>query len=199
MLIKKAEFVTSVANPNRVNEFNKPEIAFVGRSNVGKSSLINAMCNRQKLAKASATPGRTRLVNYFVINNAFHLVDLPGYGYALASKKEQAEWQQLIGGYLENSPNLRHVFVLVDIRHQPNDNDKLMLNYLYTYQMPFSVIATKLDKLKPSEVSRQMQLLASTLGIGTADILPVSSAKKTNIDKILSKLDEILEEDLREK
>ncbi|MBR7091189.1 MAG: YihA family ribosome biogenesis GTP-binding protein [Clostridia bacterium] len=192
MQIKKAEFVTSVANASRVGEFDKPEIALVGRSNVGKSSLINAMCNRQKLAKTSATPGRTRLVNYFVINNEFHLVDLPGYGYALASKKEQAEWQDLIGGYLENSPNLRHVFVLVDIRHEPNQNDQLMLKYLYTYQIPFSIIATKLDKLKPSQVSKQIQILANTLGVGTADILAVSSEKKANIDKLLAKLDEIL-------
>ena len=199
MLIKKAEFVTSVANLNRMNEFDKPEIAFVGRSNVGKSSLINAMCNRQKLAKTSATPGRTRLINYFAINDAFHLVDLPGYGFALASKKEQSEWQSLIGGYLENSPNLRHIFVLVDVRHEPNENDKLMLKYLYTYQIPFSIIATKLDKLKPSQVSKQVQILATSLGVGIADILPVSSAKKSNIDKILKKLDEILLEDIQEK
>ena len=192
MKIVKAEFVTSIANPSRINEFDKPEIAFVGRSNVGKSSLINAMCNRTKLAKTSATPGRTRLINYFAINNDFHLVDSPGYGFALASKKEQAEWQTLIGGYLENSPNLKHIFVLVDIRHEPNENDKLMLKYLYTYQIPFSIIATKLDKLKPSQVSKQVQVLANTLGVGTADILAVSSAKKTNIDKILNKLDEIL-------
>ena len=156
------------------------------------------MCNRVKLAKTSATPGRTRLVNYFAINNAFYLVDLPGYGYALASKKEQAEWQNLIGGYLENSPNLKHVFVLVDIRHEPNENDKIMLKYLYTYQIPFSVIATKLDKLKSSQVAKQVQILANTLGIGTADILAVSSAKKTNIDKMLMKLDEILVEDIQE-
>lgn len=198
MVIKKAEFVTSVANPNRINEFDKPEIAFVGRSNVGKSSLINAMCNRQKLAKTSATPGRTRLINYFAINNSFHLVDLPGYGFALASKKEQAEWQNLIGGYLEHSPNLKHIFVLVDIRHEPNENDKLMLKYLYTYQIPFSIIATKLDKLKPSQVAKQVQILANTLGVGTADILAVSSAKKTNIDKILSKLDDILMQGIQE-
>jgi len=194
MLVKNAEFVTSVgiSNVNKLREFTLPEIAFVGRSNVGKSSLINYLTNRKKLAKTSATPGRTRLVNYFLINKEFYFVDLPGYGFAQASKKEQAEWQSLIGGYLENSPNLKHIFVLVDIRHTPSDKDKLMLKYLYTYQIPFSVLATKLDKINRSEINKQISILSSTLGLGIGDIIPVSSEKRIGVEKVLEKIDEIL-------
>ena len=185
MLVKNAEFVTSVgiSNVNKLREFTLPEIAFVGRSNVGKSSLINYLANRKKLAKTSSTPGRTRLVNYFLINKEFYFVDLPGYGFAQASKKEQAEWQSLIGGYLENSPNLKHIYVLVDIRHIPSDKDKLMLKYLYTYQIPFSVLATKLDKINRSEINKQISILASTLGLGIGDIIPVSSEKRIGAKK----------------
>ena len=123
MIIKKAEFVKSFAKTEGLDKLNKPQFAFVGRSNVGKSSLLNALCNRKNLAKTSSTPGRTRLINTFLINDAFYFVDLPGYGYAKASKTEQIGWKSLIGGYLENSENLKLVFVLVDSRHEPTDKD----------------------------------------------------------------------------
>ena len=192
MQIKNAEFVTSVANLSRIDESTLPEIAFVGRSNVGKSSLINYLTNRSKLAKTSATPGRTRLINYFLINKEFYFVDLPGYGFALASKKEQAEWQSLIGGYLQNSKMLRHIFVLLDIRHEPSEKDQMMIKYLYAYQIPFSIIATKIDKVSRSQVGNFVQKLANTLGVGNADIIPVSADKKLGGDKVLTKLDNIL-------
>ena len=190
MIIKKAEFVKSFAKTEGLDKLNKPQFAFVGRSNVGKSSLLNALCNRKNLAKTSSTPGRTRLINTFLINDAFYFVDLPGYGYAKASKTEQIGWKSLIGGYLENSENLKLVFVLVDSRHEPTDKDMQMLEYLYAYQMPFKIIATKIDKLKKSELNKNKNMLASCLGVGVDDILFVSAEKKQNLEKVLGYIEE---------
>lgn len=190
MIIKKAEFLKSFAKTDGLDKLNKTQFAFVGRSNVGKSSLLNALCNRKNLAKTSATPGRTRLVNVFLINDEFYFVDLPGYGYAKASKTEQAGWQSLIGGYLQNSNNLKLVFVLVDCRHEPTEKDHQMLEYLYAFQIPFKIIATKTDKLNKSELNKNKVMLASVLGVGVDDILFVSSEKKQNITKILDVIEE---------
>lgn len=192
MVIKSAEFITSIANSSRISEFNKPQFAFVGRSNVGKSSLLNALANRNKLAKTSSTPGRTRLINIFEINKQFHFVDLPGYGFALGSKKEQSSWQELIGTYLEYSESLQRVFVLVDIRHEPTEKDKLMLSYLYAYQIPFSIIATKTDKISKNQIQKNLNVIASFLGVGKDDIIYVSSVKKEHLDKVWN----IVEQDL---
>ena len=192
MIIKFAEFVTSIANSKNLNGLDKPEFAFVGRSNVGKSSLINSLTNRKKLAKASSTPGRTRLINIFDINHSFYFIDLPGYGFAQASKKEQAGWQQLIGTYLENSNNLKRVFVLVDIRHLPNDKDKLMLNYLYTYNIPFNIIATKADKLSKNQINKNISQIANELHVGVDDIIISSSESKLGNDKILSLIETLI-------
>ncbi len=192
MIIKKAEFVKSFAKTDGLEKLNKTQFAFVGRSNVGKSSLLNALCNRKSLAKTSATPGRTRLINVFLVNDEFYFVDLPGYGYAKASKTEQAGWQSLIGGYLENSQNLKLVFVLVDSRHEPTEKDLQMLQYLYAYQIPFKIIATKIDKLNKSELNKNKTMLSSCLGVGVDDILFVSSEKKQNIDKVLSVIEDNL-------
>ncbi len=194
MIIKSAEFVTSVAGVAQLKDFGLPEFAFVGRSNVGKSSLINAMANRNKLAKASSTPGRTRLINYFNINNELMLVDLPGYGFAQASKQEQAKWQKLIGTYLESSQNLKRVFVLVDIRHKPNEKDKQMLEYLYYYNIPFSVIATKLDKIPRGQIDKHITIIANELSIGKDNILPISSQDKRGIDRIWTEIENIKSE-----
>ena len=130
MIIKSAEFVKSVSNFNDIYKSDYKEIAFVGRSNVGKSSLINFMTNNSKLAKTSSLPGRTRLINYFLINKEFLLVDLPGYGYAKASKEAQATWGTLLENYLKKSNNLKAVYMLLDIRHLPNDNDKQMIKFV---------------------------------------------------------------------
>ncbi len=192
MLVNTAEFVTSVAIPEKLGQFDMPQFAFVGRSNVGKSSLLNALACRNKLAKTSGTPGRTRLVNIFEINKSFYLVDLPGYGFAKASKEEQAGWQQLIGAFLENSTNLKMVFVLVDCRHQPSPKDVQMLDYLYRFQIPFKLVATKIDKLSRSELNRNKTLLASTLSVGVDDILFVSAKDKKNIDKIWEVIEQYL-------
>ena len=184
MVVKSAEFITSVANPQDLGKFDKPEFAFVGRSNVGKSSLINALVNQKKLAKASSTPGRTRLINIFEINRAFYFIDLPGYGFAQASKQEQASWQNLIGSYFENTTNLKRVFILVDIRHEPSEKDKQMLKYLYVYNLPFNIIATKADKISRGQINKQVGMIASSLGVGVADIIVTSNVSKIGNDKI---------------
>ncbi|MBR4271005.1 MAG: YihA family ribosome biogenesis GTP-binding protein [Clostridia bacterium] len=184
MIIKSAEFKVSVASADKIPDLGLPEFAFVGRSNVGKSSLINALCNRSKLARTSSLPGRTRLINYFEINKEVMLVDLPGYGFAKASKIEQEKWQSLIGEYLMHNKNLKKVFVLLDIRHEPNEKDEDMINYLSYFNIPFVIVATKLDKIKPSQVVKQKQLLANKIGVGMDNIIVTSAELKKGLDKI---------------
>jgi GTP-binding protein len=168
-MIKNAKFLTSVADENLLNTgFN--EYAFVGRSNCGKSSLINSLTNNNKLAKTSSTPGHTKLVNYFLIegfsqNEKFVLVDLPGYGYSKAGKKHEKNWPHLIENYLLNSKNLKHVFMLTDIRHEPNQLDELMINFLYSYNLQFTIIATKADKIAKSKLAMHTSLIARKLKI----------------------------------
>ena len=192
MIIKSADFIKSIASSGALYDLQLPEFAFVGRSNVGKSSLINSLTNRKKLAKASSTPGRTRLINLFLINKSFYFVDLPGYGFAKASKQEQASWQELIGTYLENSSNLKRVFVLVDIRHTPTDKDLLMLNYLYQYNIPFNIVATKADKLSKAQSNKQVLNIANTLNVGFNDIIVSSAIDKKGNDKILEIIENLL-------
>ncbi len=192
MIIKSADFIKSIASSGALYDLQLPEFAFVGRSNVGKSSLINSLTNRKKLAKASSTPGRTRLINLFLINKSFYFVDLPGYGFAKASKQEQASWQELIGTYLENSSNLKRVFVLVDIRHTPTDKDLLMLNYLYQYNIPFNIVATKADKLSKAQINKQVLNIANTLNVGFNDIIVSSAIDKKGNDKILEIIENLL-------
>lgn len=192
MLIKSADFVTSVASKDKLTDYGLPEFAFVGRSNVGKSSLINALTNRKKLAKASSTPGRTRLINYFNINKSFMFVDLPGYGFALASKTEQEKWQELIGTYLEHSENLKRVFVLVDIRHEPSSKDIDMLKYLYFYNIQFNILATKADKIPRGQIDRQITLIANTLGVGKDDVIAVSAENKRGLDSVWNLVESLI-------
>ncbi len=184
MIVKSADFVTSIASADKLEQLDMPQFAFVGRSNVGKSSLLNALSSRNKLARTSGTPGRTRLINIFEINKQFYFVDLPGYGFAKASKKEQEVWQSLIGTYLENSIHLKRVFVLVDSRHKPSEKDEQMVRYLYVQQIPFSIILTKTDKLSRSESFRNKNMIASELGVGAEDVIPLSASKKTNLDAV---------------
>ena len=193
MIVKTAEFVTSVIDVSKLNEYDDlPQFTFVGRSNVGKSSLINYLTNRKALAKTGSTPGRTRLINYFKINSQFYLVDLPGYGFAQASKAEQAQWQSLIGGYLQNTQSLKLVFVLVDVRHQPSKLDVQMLDYLYQFQIPFCVVATKADKVGKSELHKNLQTIANTFGLGVQDVIYVSSAKKQGAQRILERIETLI-------
>ena len=148
--IKNAKFVTSVGLGSELPPELCAEIAIVGKSNVGKSSLINSLCNRSKLAKTSQTPGKTRLINSFLLNDEFYLVDLPGYGFASAPKTEQQKWGELMGSYL-SSGRVSHIYMLIDIRHEPTLLDKQMFGYILYYGIPYTLIATKADKLAKSK------------------------------------------------
>lgn len=197
MQIKSAKFIKSYASSTtyskELTEESLPEICVVGRSNVGKSSFINTVSGVSSLARTSSTPGRTRLINLFDINNGeFTLVDLPGYGFAKASKGERDAWDRLIGGYFESSSNLKHVFVLVDIRIPPTALDKQMLGYLYHFGIPFSVIATKTDKLSKAQAARARQVVATELKIGKDNIILFSSQSKQGKEDVLNRLSQVL-------
>ena len=190
MIIKRAEFIKSYTLGYSGGEV--PEICVVGRSNVGKSSFINALCNNGKLAKTSSLPGRTRLINIFGINGGeFYLVDLPGYGYAKASKTDKESWDELMGHYFENATSLKQVIVLTDIRNT-SIKDKQMLEYLYYYQIPFTVLATKCDKVSKASLLKEVNKVSSYLGLGRDNIIPFSAVNKLGLDKVLARLDEIL-------
>lgn len=196
MIIKNARFVTGFAAVDKYTEYasdcSLPEICVAGRSNVGKSTFINMLAGQSKLARTSSTPGRTRLINIFDFNNGmFRLADLPGYGYALASKSDREDWGALMEGYLQYSPNLRHTLLLVDSRHLPTRQDEEMIEYLYYYRMPFTVVATKCDKLKKSALSRNISDIASALKIGRDNIIAVD-ASGSGRDAVLNKIESIL-------
>ena len=192
MVITSANFVTSVANSEKILIDGLNQIAFVGRSNVGKSSLINMLCNQKKLAKTSSMPGRTRLINYFLINNKFYFVDLPGYGFAQASKSEVYSWQSLIDPYLLNNDKLKLVCMLVDSRITPTVQDKQMFEYLAYYNLPFIIIATKSDKLSKAQLNKAKLTIANTFGVGTSNIYPVSNETKDGKDKLLAAISNYL-------
>lgn len=198
MEIRSANFVTSVANAEKMLSDGKQEIAFVGRSNVGKSSLINMLTKKNKLAKTSSTPGRTRLVNYFLINDEFYFVDLPGYGYAKASKAMVEGWQGMIEPYLIENPQLKLVCMLVDSRYEPTAQDKQMLKFLNYYRIPFIIIATKCDKFGKSQVKPQMIKIANYLGVGKENVFPSSGEKLIGRNDILSKFDQFIEKEVKE-
>lgn len=194
MRIKNATFVTSVADYNKCLQHNSPEIAIAGKSNVGKSSFINMLTNVKKLAKTSSEPGRTRLVNYFNINNGeLMLVDLPGYGFARVSDSEKENWAELIEGYFAKSENLVNVFVLVDVRHEPSPLDTQMVAYLHHYNIPFTIIATKGDKLSRAQINRQKSVIAKAFMMTPASIYVTSALNKSGVDEVLARIDNILE------
>ena len=194
MIIKNARFLKSESRVTQnYSGFGLPEIAVVGRSNVGKSSFINMLANNKKLAKTSSTPGRTRLVNYFMFNENFVLVDLPGYGFAKASKAEQSGWENMITSYFAETNNLVGIIMLVDIRHTPTEQDREMLSYLYAYNIPVVVACTKHDKIKKSELPRKVMDITSFLKIGKQDIIVTSSETRFGKDKILAKISQLIE------
>ena len=193
MIIKTSEFIISAVKRNQYPVDNRVEIAFVGRSNVGKSSIINALTNRRKLAKVSQTPGKTRLINFFLINNDFYFVDVPGYGYARVSKSIKATFGKMIEEYVKNRENLKMVFLLVDFRHKPTEDDVLMYNFLKYYHHPVTIIATKSDKIKNSERAKCKEIIKETLNLDENDrFIITSSEKKEGIGLVYSTLDEIL-------
>lgn len=192
MKINTSEFKISVASVNGFIKDGLSQVAFVGRSNVGKSSLLNMLTNRNKLAKTSSTPGRTRLINYFLINNDFYFVDLPGYGYAKASKTEAMAWQSIIEPYLVNNKALKCVCVLVDIRHKPNELDKLMLDFLQYYSIPFLIVATKSDKLPKTKIKPALLQVANELKVGVDNVVATSSENRNGQEALLSKINLLL-------
>ncbi len=180
MKIKNSRFVKSAVSKQGYPEADMPEIAFVGRSNVGKSSLLNMLLGRRALAKTASTPGKTRLINFFDIDGLFRIVDLPGYGYAKVSKSMQNEWAGYIDEYLNERDCLLEVFLLVDARRVPNEMDKMMYDYIKKNGFTGYVFCTKMDKLKQNEKKKNLDKIVKTLNVGTKDLLiPVSSTKRT--------------------
>ena len=192
MKITSASFLTSVANKKDILNDNIPEFAFVGRSNVGKSSLINSLVNQKKLVKTSSTPGRTRLINYFDFGE-FVLADLPGYGYAKVSKAEKEKWGALLETFLQ-SQKIRLLVSLVDIRHDPTSDDKMMINYLYHYQIPFVLVATKADKLGKTKIKPRLKEISAELRVGIGDITASSSENGLGKQEILSLIEKAISE-----
>lgn len=211
MEIKSAEFLISISKKEQILDLGINEFVFVGRSNSGKSSLINFLTDRKNLAKTSSTPGLTKLINYFLINSnektkvlpiikekrkynienkkTFLLVDLPGYGYSKASKVNHKLWFDLIESYFQISKNIKKVFVLVDIRHEPSEQDKQMVQYLYFNKLPFVVVATKVDKIAKSKIKEQLKIIANSLKLGISNIIGSSNKSKMGKREILSIFD----------
>lgn len=192
--IRKAEFVTSVGLNSEYPEKSKAEIAMVGKSNVGKSSLINSLCNNGKLAKTSQKPGKTRLINFFLVNGDFYLVDLPGYGFASAPKTEQQKWGQLMESYL-SSGRVSHIYMLIDIRHEPTADDKQMFKYILYYAIPYTLVATKADKLSRSKRRQAANACAKALGAPPYAIA-YSSETGEGKEELLSRMGAIVEPNL---
>ena len=194
MVIKNVN-LEIVCGPTSKLPANKlPEVAFAGKSNVGKSSLINALMNRKSYARTSAQPGKTQTINFYNINEEIYFVDLPGYGYAKASKVEVEKWGKMIEKYLHTSKQLKCVFLLVDIRHDPGNNDKIMYEWVTANGYTPVIIATKLDKIKRSQISKQVAAIRSGLGAKEAVIIPFSAASKQGREDIYEIIDQILED-----
>ena len=192
MIIRRAQFITSLDALRDYPGRGLPEVAMVGKSNVGKSSMINKLTNIGGLARISSAPGKTRLINLFDLNDEIILVDLPGYGFAKVSRDEKNRWAGMIEGYLSRSQTLKKVLMLVDMRHQPTADDVTMMEYLRHYQIPFHVIATKADKLSRAERSRSLPVICRTLAVQPWQVIPFSSEDGTGRDAVLALLDEVL-------
>lgn len=183
MVIKKVNLDIVIGVTSAIPDTEYPEVAFAGKSNVGKSSLINSLMNRKSYARTSSQPGKTQTINFYNINDCMYLVDLPGYGYANASPVVKAKWGKMIEKYLRKSANLKQVFLLVDIRHDPSENDKMMYNWIVDNGFRPVIIATKLDKLKRSQVAKHVKAVRTGLGLREDDILiPFSSETKQGLD-----------------
>ena len=185
MVIKKVNLDIVIGVTSAIPDTEFPEVAFAGKSNVGKSSLINALMNRKSYARTSSQPGKTQTINFYNINDAMYLVDLPGYGYANASPAVKAKWGKMIEKYLRQSANLKQVFLLVDIRHDPSENDKMIYNWILDNGFRPVIIATKLDKLKRSQIAKHVKAVRAGLGLKEDDILiPFSSQTKQGLDEL---------------
>ncbi len=190
MRIKNARFVTSLAELKPFPGQGLPEVALAGKSNVGKSSLINSLANNARLARTSSEPGKTRLVNFYLVNGEMFFVDLPGYGFARAPKGERQRWAAMIEGYLERSEHLKHVLHLVDIRHEPTQEDRMMTEYLRHYDIPFTVVATKADKLSRAQRGRTIPEICRGLVVQPWEIIAYSSVDGTGREQLLDRIGE---------
>lgn len=195
MIIKNVNLETVCGITSTLPENKLPEIAFAGKSNVGKSSLINGLMNRKSLARTSSQPGKTQTINYYNINNEMYFVDLPGYGYATANEQVKAQWGKLIEDYLHQSGKIKAVFLLIDIRHAPSENDRIMYNWILDRGYQPIIIATKLDKIKRSQIQKQIKLITDTLDVvnGTT-VIPYSALTKQGREEIYDLLDALLED-----
>ena len=193
MIIKSVNLETVCGITSKLPDNTLPEVAFAGKSNVGKSSLINALMNRKALARTSAQPGKTQTINFYNINDAMYLVDLPGYGYAKASEEVKAKWGKMIENYLHTSKQLKAVFLLIDIRHAPSNNDKMMYEWMVYQGFAPILIATKLDKIKRSQIQKQIKLIREGLNVqpGTT-VIPYSATTKQGRDEIWELIDSLV-------
>ena len=192
MEIRTAEFVTSLAKYGPFPRKGLAQIAVVGKSNVGKSTLINRLCRRSKLARTSSTPGKTRLINIFLLNGNFHLVDLPGYGFAKVSRQEKQRWGEMMQDYFSAAEELVHVLCLVDIRHEPTEDDIMMNRFLRQTEIPFTVIATKADKISRGARSRYLAPICRALSVQPWEIICFSGEDGTGREELLRKMDDVL-------
>lgn len=191
MIIKKVELETVCGITSTLPENLYPEFAFAGKSNVGKSSLINALMNRKALARTSSQPGKTQTINFYNINDAFYYVDLPGYGYAKVAVAVKEKWGRMIERYLKNSAMLKCVFLLIDIRHEPSANDKIMYEWIVSNGYRPVIIATKLDKLKRSQIQKHVKMVRAGLGIEKDGIvIPFSAETKQGREEIWELIDQ---------
>lgn len=195
MIIKKAELEAVAVKRSGYPEDSMPEIAFAGRSNVGKSSLLNLLTSRKSLARVSGSPGKTRTINFYRINDEFRIVDLPGYGYAKISRSVSENWGQMMEEYFQNRQGLRKVVQLVDVRHMPSVQDIQMYEYLRHYGLDGLVVATKADKVSSNELAKCLKVIKTTLKLGQEDlVIPVSALKKKGCDDLLCEIEKILED-----
>ena len=199
MVIKNVSLERVCGVTSKLPENSLPEVAFVGKSNVGKSSLINALMNRKSLARTSSQPGKTQTINYYNVNNELYFVDLPGYGYTKANEKVKAQWGKMVERYLHKSEMLRQVFLLIDIRHAPSQNDCIMYDWIVQSGYKPIIVATKLDKIKRSQLQKQTDLIRSTLEVVEDTVLiPFSAQTKQGRDEIYGILDgEVLHEEIQ--
>ncbi len=194
MVIKNVNLETVCGITSKLPENKLPEFAFAGKSNVGKSSLINGLMNRKALARTSSSPGKTQTINYYNINNEMYFVDLPGYGYATANEKVKAQWGKMIEDYLHQSKKICAIFLLVDIRHAPSENDRMMYDWIMSRGYQPVIIATKLDKIKRSQVAKQKKLICDTLDVADDTIvIPYSSLNKQGREEIYDLIDSLVQ------
>jgi len=196
MVIKQVSLETVCGITSKLPDSPYPEVAFAGKSNVGKSSLINALMNRKSLARTSAQPGKTQTINFYNVNDAVYFVDLPGYGYAKASEEVKAKWGKMIEDYLHKSKKLRAVFLLIDIRHEPSGNDRIMYDWIVKQGYHPIIIATKLDKINRSQIQKQVKLIKTSLQVKQDTVvIPFSAQTKQGREEIYDIIDAIIEQE----